>query len=101
MAAAWRWFSSARRDAEDTKREVSSREVKTQTDPVTSPSLSLTQLGFPLVLQLEAKRLQLLVRLLSEDVERPPVSLLQSVNLLSLLLFQTLLQGLMENKEDT
>lgn len=50
-----------------------------------------TQLGLPLVLQLEAQRLQLLLRLLPQDVQGPPVGLLQGVDLLPLLLLQTLL----------
>ena len=65
-----------------------------QRQPCFECASSFTQLGFPLVLQFESQRLQLLVGLLSQDVKRPPVGLLQSVNLLPLLLLQTLLQRL-------
>jgi len=61
---------------------------------------SFTQLGFPLIFQLKSQRLELLVRLLSQDVEGPPVGLLQSVDLLPLLLLQALLQCLAEGGKE-
>ncbi|TNN70256.1 hypothetical protein EYF80_019470 [Liparis tanakae] len=51
--------------------------------------------------KLKSQRLQLLVRLLSQDVEGPPVGLLQSVHLLPLLLLQALLQRLAEGGKES